>query len=77
MLENAQYKIELVDDWLRVHRELMEKEAAFTELAVRAASGEVPQEELDQQREKLMGLRALCTAIYEKAFPKAREQARR
>jgi hypothetical protein len=60
----------LVDDWLRVHRELMEKEAAFTAFAMRAAAGEVTLEKLDQERQKLMALRARCTAVYEKAFPK-------
>jgi hypothetical protein len=60
-----------VDEWLRVHRELMDKEAAFTELAVRAANGSVPVAELDEERKALMAMRALCTAVYEKAFPKS------
>jgi hypothetical protein len=59
-----------VDEWLRVHRVLMEKEAAFTDLAIRAATGEVSPEDLDRERSALMGLRELCTAVYEKAFPR-------
>jgi hypothetical protein len=57
-------------EWLRVHRLLMDKEAAFTELALRAADGSVPMHELEEERQALMGLRALCTSVYEKAFPK-------
>ena len=60
-----------VDEWLRVHRELMEKEAAFTTLAIRAADGSIPLRDLETERQALMALRALCTAVYEKAFPKA------
>ena len=39
-----------IDEWLRVHRELMDKEAAFTDLAMRAAAGSVTPEELDAER---------------------------
>jgi hypothetical protein len=59
-----------VEEWIRVHRLLMEKEASFTDLALRAASGSVPLEELDAERQELMRLRAQCTSVYEKAFPK-------
>jgi hypothetical protein len=59
-----------VQEWIRVHRMLMEREATFTDLALRAAAGEVSLEELNRQREVLMGMRSLCTAVYEKAFPK-------
>lgn len=54
----------------------LEKEAAFTDLALRAAAGEISSNELDHRREHLMD--ALCTAVYEKSFPKPykdREQA--
>ncbi|MCD6077620.1 MAG: hypothetical protein K0R89_1558 [Ramlibacter sp.] len=59
-----------VDEWLRVHRMLMDKEAAFTDLAIRAAEGAISVTELDKEREALMDLRALCTSIYQKTFPK-------
>lgn len=59
-----------VDDWLRAHRMLLEKETAFTDLALRAAAGEVSLQELDEERQALMALRALCTSVYQKAFPK-------
>jgi hypothetical protein len=58
-----------VDDWLLIHRLLMDKEIAFTDLALRAAAGEVSVEELDGHRQELMGLRDLCTAVYKKTFP--------
>lgn len=61
-----------VEDWLLVHRTLLEKENAFTDLAIRAAGGEVALEKLEEERELLMAYRELCTAVYEKAFPKAR-----
>lgn len=60
-----------VQDWLRVHQELMNKEAAFTELALRVASGEASIESLDEERRALMGLRAHCTVLYETAFPRS------
>lgn len=59
-----------VEDWLRVHRQLLAMENAFTDLALRAAVGEVPPEQLDEERQRLMHMRVLCTAVYEKAFPK-------
>jgi len=59
----------LVDDWLHVHHLLLEKESAFTEVALRAAAGEISPEELNEERGALMALRALCSAVYEKAFP--------
>lgn len=61
----------LVDDWIRVHRQLMEQEAAFTKLAERAAQGEVPDDELDRARAQLLAMRELCNAIFTKAFPNA------
>lgn len=60
-----------IEQWLRIHRLLMEKEAAFTDLAIRAVDGSVSRETLDQEREALMALRELCTSMYEKAFPKS------
>lgn len=59
-----------VQDWLRVHRLLMDKEAAFTELAMQAAAGEIAIEVLDEERRALMTLRAHCTVVYEAAFPR-------
>jgi hypothetical protein len=60
-----------IEEWLRVHRFLMESEAAFSELAVQVADGLVSVEDLEEQRQVLMGLRGLCTAVYERAFPKS------
>jgi hypothetical protein len=57
------------DDWLRTHRELMALEMAFTDLALRAAVGEVPPEELAEKRAVLEGTRALCSVAYKRAFP--------
>lgn len=62
----------LIDEWIRVHRELMEQEAAFTDLALKAAQGEISTGQLDDARAKLLGMRELCNAVYGKAFPKAR-----
>ena len=59
-----------VQEWLRVHHALMEKEAAFTELAMRVAAGEASLATLDEGRRVLMGLRAHCTVLYESAFPR-------
>ena len=58
-----------VEEWLRVHRTLITAEAAFTELAIQTAAGQLPVEELNRERAALMQLRAKCTAVYEKAFP--------
>lgn len=62
-----------VEDWLRVHRQLLASEAAFTDSAMRAAAGEITLEALAEERRQLMELRALCTAVYETAFPKPRK----
>ena len=61
-----------VQDWLRVHQELMAKEALFTDLAMRVASGQASLELLDEERRALMALRAHCTVLYESAFPRPR-----
>lgn len=60
-----------VRDWLTIHRELLEFETAFTDLAMQAARGELSMAELDSQRSRLLLLRELCTAAYQKAFPGA------
>jgi hypothetical protein len=60
---------ERVEEWLRVHRAVLGAEAAFTELAMQAAAGELSVEELNRQRTSLMQLRARCNAVYEEAFP--------
>jgi hypothetical protein len=57
------------DDWLRTHRELMALELAFTDLAMRAAVGEVSAEELAQKRAVLLATRELCSVAYKRAFP--------
>ena len=62
---------DLIDGWLRVHRQLMAQEADFTGLALKAAQGEISVEELDQARAQLLRRRALCNAVYVKAFPNA------
>jgi hypothetical protein len=57
------------EDWLRTHRELMGLEMAFTEMAIRATTGEISIEELAERRAVLEATRALCTAAYQRAFP--------
>jgi hypothetical protein len=63
-MENRQF----LDDWLRIHRQLVELEIAFAELALGAARGEVSLTELDARRAILMATRTLCAAAYERAF---------
>lgn len=60
-----------LDDWLRVHRLLLTEETSFTDLAIKAASGAVSQEELTEARERLVALREICSLAYAKAFPNA------
>lgn len=60
-----------VEDWLRVRRDLLAKEAAFTDLAIRVAAGDGSEEDLQKQRRVLEGMRELCTAAYERAFPRS------
>jgi hypothetical protein len=62
-----------MEDWLRIHRRLVELEAEFSDLAMRAAAGEIGMDELQEKRELLMGMRDLSCAIYEKAFGGTRE----
>lgn len=59
-----------VQEWIQIHRTLIDKESAFTDLAIRAASGAASAETLQAQHEELMAIRLLCAAAYEKAFPK-------
>jgi hypothetical protein len=57
-----------VQDWLRIRRELLDLEAAFTDLAVRVATGQGDEQELQERRRELEGMRELCSAAYRKAF---------
>lgn len=61
-----------MQDWLRIHRRLVELEAEFSEVAMRAAAGEITVDELQEKRNHLTAMRDLCSAIYEKAFGSAR-----
>jgi hypothetical protein len=63
-----------VQDWLRIRRELLEMEAAFTDLAIRVASGQAAVQELDERRGKLEAMREVCSAAYRKAFPHLEKQ---
>lgn len=60
-----------VQDWLAVHRELLNREAAFTDVAIRAALGQITMDELSEQRRELVDLRERCSAAYELAFPRS------
>ena len=71
MNREQQLSKQRIDEWLDVHRQLVERENAFTALALQAAAGEVSLVELEERREALMNLRAHCAVVYEKAFPKA------
>lgn len=62
---------EHVQEWLEIRRRLLEMETAFTDLALRAVNGDVPPEQLQQERLHLHAARDLCTAAYERAFPKS------
>jgi hypothetical protein len=64
-------------DWLQTHRELMQLEASFTALAMQAAEGEYPEEQLAKQRAVLEATRAICAAAYQRAFPHAVPQGRK
>jgi hypothetical protein len=57
-----------MQDWLRIHRRLVELEADFSDAAMRAAAGKIGVDELQQKHDLLMGMRDLSTAVYEKAF---------
>jgi hypothetical protein len=60
-----------VQDWLQIRRHLLEMEAAFTTLALKVAGGEESEDLMQQQRQVLEATRELCTAAYERAFPKS------
>jgi hypothetical protein len=69
-MQSTQY----VQEWLQIHRTLMDMEAAFTDLALKAVDGEVAPADLDEARSRLMHTREQCTAAYERAFPKRLQQ---
>lgn len=58
-----------VQDWLRIRRQLLDMETAFTHLAIRVAEGKETEEVLQERRQVLEAQRALCTAAYLQAFP--------
>lgn len=60
---------EAVHDWLRVRRELLARESAFTDLAIRVAAGQETEEVLQQERQALETARQVCSAAYLRAFP--------
>lgn len=62
-------EIAAVEEWLRVHRMLIERERQFTDIAIAASTGSVGPEALAAERAQLEALRALCSAAYLKAFP--------
>jgi hypothetical protein len=61
---------EAVQDWLRIRRELLAREAEFTSLAIRVANGEESEALLQEERLILESSRELCGAAYRRAFPK-------
>jgi hypothetical protein len=65
-----------VEDWLKVHRQLIAEETNFTDLAIKAASGSVSAEELTAARERLVAMREICSLAYAQAFPNASPRAR-
>jgi hypothetical protein len=60
---------EAIQDWLRIRRELLQMETAFTKLAIKVADGRESEELLLQEREVLEATRALCSAAFKRAFP--------
>lgn len=66
---------EIVQEWLRVHRALLDREARFTTLALKAAEGELSLQQLQEERALLEAERDLCAAAYRRAFPGATPSA--
>jgi hypothetical protein len=66
---NSGMNAQAVEDWLRVRRDLLDKEAAFTSLAIKVAQGQEPEQLLQTERQVLEGMRELCSAAYRRAFP--------
>jgi hypothetical protein len=60
---------EAVQDWLKVRRNLLQMEAAFTDLAIKVANGEFAEEVLQAERQMLEAYHELCRGAYERAFP--------
>lgn len=68
---NSGMNLQAVEDWLRVRRDLLDMESAFTKLAIKVTEGAETEDALRQQRAVLQAQRELCTAAYERAFPPA------
>ncbi len=58
-----------VQDWLRVHRDLVGAEIEFSAHALDAVAGTISTKELARRRALLETLRELCGAAYARAFP--------
>jgi site-specific recombinase len=67
--------IDAVEDWLRIRRDLLETEAAFTTLAIKVANRQESEARLQQEREHLEAMRAQCSAAYRRAFPETPSSA--
>jgi hypothetical protein len=61
---------EAVQEWLRIRRDLLDREAEFTSLAIKVANGAESEDRLQQERALLEANRELCTAAYQRAFPR-------
>jgi hypothetical protein len=57
-----------MQDWLKVHKALMEAELKLAALAARVDSGGVTEAELEEQHRQVLALRALAQSVFETAL---------
>lgn len=63
-----------MEDWLRMHRSVVERDLAFTDLLIEAIDGKVSQERLRKEHALLVAERELCAEVYAQAFPDTRPE---
>ena len=66
-----------LDDWLRMHRALMEQEKRFAALAQAYAAGTLGEEELMANHRMLTSMRELAEAVLAEALAYLRSHDRR
>jgi hypothetical protein len=57
-----------MQDWLKVHKALMEAELKLADLASRTSTGQVTEAELAGQHQQVLALRALAQSVFETAL---------
>ncbi len=65
-----------MEDWLKAHKVLLDEERKLSDLALAVSQLEATQQELDEQHEKVLGMRSLVEAVLSKVLASQRKAAK-